>query len=113
VPGRPWYSGGPQLSRGGAHGGRRAAVAARVGLSGRAAVVAPDESSAARARKAAEDAGVLGGFVDGHAKGINAYQALEQDVFDFNTASNIVSAGTNWPAKAQIEAYMHQIPEWE
>jgi ubiquinone/menaquinone biosynthesis C-methylase UbiE len=42
-----------------AHGGRLAAVAAKVGLSGRAAVVVPDESSAARARKAAEDAGVL------------------------------------------------------
>ena len=36
-----------------AHGGRLAAVAAKVGLSGRAAVIAPDESSAARARKAA------------------------------------------------------------
>lgn len=42
-----------------AHGGRLAAVAGKVGLSGRAAVVAPDESSAGRARKAAEDAGVL------------------------------------------------------
>jgi ubiquinone/menaquinone biosynthesis C-methylase UbiE len=42
-----------------AHGGRLAAVAAKVGLSGRAAVVAPDESSAARAQKAAEDGGVL------------------------------------------------------
>jgi ubiquinone/menaquinone biosynthesis C-methylase UbiE len=42
-----------------AHGGRLAAVAAKVGLSGRAAVVAPDQSSAARAQKAAEDAGVL------------------------------------------------------
>ena len=42
-----------------AHGGRMAAVAGKVGLSGRAAVVAPDEPSAARARKAAEDAGVL------------------------------------------------------
>jgi ubiquinone/menaquinone biosynthesis C-methylase UbiE len=42
-----------------AHGGRLAAVAGKVGLSGRAAVVAPDESSAARARKAAEEAGVL------------------------------------------------------
>jgi ubiquinone/menaquinone biosynthesis C-methylase UbiE len=41
------------------HGGRLAAVAAKVGLSGRAAVVVPDEASAARARKAAEDAGVL------------------------------------------------------
>jgi ubiquinone/menaquinone biosynthesis C-methylase UbiE len=42
-----------------AHGGRLAAVAAKVGLSGRAAVVAPDDASAARARKAAEEAGVL------------------------------------------------------
>ena len=42
-----------------AHGGRLAAVAGKVGLSGRAAVVAPDESSAARARTAAEGAGVL------------------------------------------------------
>lgn len=42
-----------------AHGGRLAAVAAKVGLSGRAAVVTADESSAARARKAAADAGVL------------------------------------------------------
>jgi ubiquinone/menaquinone biosynthesis C-methylase UbiE len=42
-----------------AHGGRLAAVAGKVGLSGRAALIAPDESSAARARKAAEDAGVL------------------------------------------------------
>ena len=42
-----------------AHGGRLAAVAGKVGLSGRAALVAPDEPAAARARKAAEDAGVL------------------------------------------------------
>jgi ubiquinone/menaquinone biosynthesis C-methylase UbiE len=41
------------------HGGRLGAVAAKVGLSGRAVVVAPDEASAARARKGAEDAGVL------------------------------------------------------
>jgi ubiquinone/menaquinone biosynthesis C-methylase UbiE len=42
-----------------AHGGRLAAVAAKVGLSGRAVAVAPDESSAARARRGAENAGVL------------------------------------------------------
>jgi len=53
------------------------------------------------------------GFFDGHAKTINAYQALEADVFDFNTASNIVSAGTGWPAKTQIEAYMRTLPEWK
>jgi len=42
-----------------AHGGRLAAVAARVGLSGRAVAVVPDERSAALARKGAEQAGVL------------------------------------------------------
>jgi ArsR family transcriptional regulator len=42
-----------------AHGGRLAAIAAKVGLSGRAVAVAPDEASAARARKGAEQAGVL------------------------------------------------------
>jgi ubiquinone/menaquinone biosynthesis C-methylase UbiE len=42
-----------------AHGGRLAAVAGKVGLSGRAVAVLPDEESAARARKGAEQAGVL------------------------------------------------------
>ena len=39
-----------------AHGGRLGAVAAKVGLSGRAAAIVPDQSSAARARKGAADA---------------------------------------------------------
>ena len=42
-----------------AHGGRLGAIAARVGLSGRAVAVVPDEASSARARKGAADAGVL------------------------------------------------------
>jgi SAM-dependent methyltransferase len=42
-----------------AHGGRLAAVAAKVGLSGRAVAFVSDEASAARARKGAADAGVL------------------------------------------------------
>jgi ubiquinone/menaquinone biosynthesis C-methylase UbiE len=42
-----------------AHGGRLAAIAAQVGLSGRAVVVVPDEASAARARKGGSEAGVL------------------------------------------------------
>ena len=42
-----------------AHGGRLAAIAGKVGLSGRAVVVAPDAASAARATKSAADAGVL------------------------------------------------------
>lgn len=47
------------LQIGCAHGGRLGAVAAKVGLSGRAVVVAPDNESAARARKGAANAGVL------------------------------------------------------
>jgi ubiquinone/menaquinone biosynthesis C-methylase UbiE len=47
------------LQLGCAHGGRLAAVASKVGLSGRALAVVPDEASAARAQKGAVDAGVL------------------------------------------------------
>jgi SAM-dependent methyltransferase len=42
-----------------AHAGRLGAIAAKVGLSGRAVAIAPDDASAARARKGAADAGVL------------------------------------------------------
>jgi SAM-dependent methyltransferase len=42
-----------------AHGGRLGAVAAKAGLTGRAVAIMPDDASAARARKGAEDAGVL------------------------------------------------------
>ena len=47
------------LQIGCASGGRMAAVAAKVGLSGLAVVVVPDDSSAARAVKGAAEAGVL------------------------------------------------------
>jgi ubiquinone/menaquinone biosynthesis C-methylase UbiE len=47
------------LQVGCAHGGRLGAVAAKVGLSGRAAVVVPDQPSAARAEKGAANAGAL------------------------------------------------------
>jgi ubiquinone/menaquinone biosynthesis C-methylase UbiE len=47
------------LQVGCANGGRLGAVAAKVGLSGRAVAVVPDESSGARARKGAADAGAL------------------------------------------------------
>src|SRR5262245_39632599 len=42
-----------------AHAGRLGAVAVKVGLSGRAAAIVPDEPSAARARKGAAEAGAL------------------------------------------------------
>ena len=41
------------------HGGRMAAIAAKVGLSGQATTIVPDAAAAARARKAAAQAGVL------------------------------------------------------
>src|SRR3954466_7752360 len=47
------------LQVGCAHGGRLGAVAAQVGLSGRAVAIVADEASAARARKGAEGAGAL------------------------------------------------------
>jgi SAM-dependent methyltransferase len=47
------------LQLGCAHGGRLAAIASKVGLSGRAVAVVQDDASASRARKAAADAGVL------------------------------------------------------
>lgn len=42
-----------------AHGGRLGAVASKVGLSGHAVAVVPDEASADRARRGAAEAGVL------------------------------------------------------
>src|ERR687883_430823 len=47
------------LQVGCAHGGRLGAVASKVGLSGRAVAVVPDQPSAERARKGAANAGVL------------------------------------------------------
>ena len=47
------------LQVGCADGARLGAIAGKVGLSGRAVLVAPDESSAQRGRKGAEAAGVL------------------------------------------------------
>ena len=47
------------LQVGCANGGRLGAVAAKVGLSGRAVAVVPDAEAEARARSGAENAGVL------------------------------------------------------
>ena len=47
------------LQIGCAHGGRLGAVAGKVGLTGRAVVVVPDQASADRASKGAANAGVL------------------------------------------------------
>ncbi len=47
------------LQIGCADGGRLAAIAAKVGLSGRAVAIVPDDTAAKRAQKGAEHAGVL------------------------------------------------------
>src|SRR4029079_6017417 len=47
------------LQVGCAHGGRLGAIAGKVGLSGRAVAVVPDQGSAERASKGAANAGVL------------------------------------------------------
>jgi SAM-dependent methyltransferase len=47
------------LQIGCAHGGRLAAIAAKVGLSGRALAIVPDAAAAARVQKGSADAGVL------------------------------------------------------
>jgi SAM-dependent methyltransferase len=61
-----------------AHGGRLGAIAAKVGLSGRAVVIVPDEASAARAREGAADAGVLLDVETSDLTGL----PLESDGFD-------------------------------
>jgi ubiquinone/menaquinone biosynthesis C-methylase UbiE len=67
-----------------AHGGRLAAVAAKVGLSGHAVAVVPDEESAVRARKGAADAGVL---VEIEIAPLSALPA-ERDAFDLAIVDN-------------------------
>src|SRR5260370_39984705 len=61
-----------------ADGGRLAAVAARVGLSGRAVLVAPDSEGAARWRKGAEGPRVLAEIEEGPP----ARLPLESDALD-------------------------------
>ena len=67
------------LQIGCAHAGRLGAIASKVGLSGRAVVVAPDEAAAARARKGGAEAGVL---VEVEVAPLTRLP-LEQDGFDF------------------------------
>lgn len=52
------------------------------------------------------------GFFDGHAKSVNAYRALTDDVFGYAQASNVVAAGNGWPSPAQIAVYMRDYAEW-
>jgi SAM-dependent methyltransferase len=62
------------------HGGRLAAVAAKVGLSGRAVAVVPDAAAAARAEKGAAEAGVLVDVV------VAPPTALGQEIHAFDVA---------------------------
>jgi ubiquinone/menaquinone biosynthesis C-methylase UbiE len=70
---------GDQLAQiGCADGGRLGAIAAKVGISGRAVAVAPDDATAERARKGAADAGAL---VDVHVAPPTCLP-LEDNAFD-------------------------------
>jgi prepilin-type N-terminal cleavage/methylation domain-containing protein/prepilin-type processing-associated H-X9-DG protein len=49
------------------------------------------------------------GFFDGHAKGMNAFKSLADDVFGTYKAV----PGDAWPGRAQVMAYMRGIGEWK
>src|SRR5438093_6546064 len=83
-----------------AHGARLAAIAAKVGLSGRAAVIAPDESSAARARRGAEDAGVL---VDVHVASPSR-TPLEDAAFDLAVVDDVRGLFSTMPSDERTGA---------
>jgi prepilin-type N-terminal cleavage/methylation domain-containing protein len=52
-------------------------------------------------------------FYDGHAKGVNGYQTLSQDMWDvFQSPSFSVSNPANWPGRVQIAEYMKGYSEW-
>jgi threonine dehydrogenase-like Zn-dependent dehydrogenase len=84
-----------------AHGGRLAAVAAKVGLSGRAVAVVADETSAARARTAVENAGVL---VDIEISP-PAILPLESDGFNLVIVDNTGGLLTSMPATDRVATF--------
>ena len=87
-----------------AHGGRLAAIAGRVGLSGRALAVVPDEASAERARKGASQAGVLVEIRIGPATRLaEADATFDLVVFD-DTAALLASMGPEDRGAAAGEA---------
>lgn len=49
------------------------------------------------------------GFFDGHAKGMNGYQALASDAFGIY--GRVTQDG--WPGRAQVIAYMREYKEWQ
>ena len=52
-------------------------------------------------------------FFDGHAKMVNGYLSLSNDVWDaFQSAYYSASAPQNWPGRVQIAEYMKGYAEW-
>jgi prepilin-type N-terminal cleavage/methylation domain-containing protein len=51
------------------------------------------------------------GFFDGHAKMVNGYQSLTNDIWDEFQAPNYNSP-TDWPGRVQIAEYMQGYKEW-
>jgi prepilin-type N-terminal cleavage/methylation domain-containing protein len=56
------------------------------------------------------NAQINAGFFDGHAKSINGYQTLTQDIWDEFSAPGY--NGTGWPGRQQIAQYMQGYKEW-
>lgn len=48
------------------------------------------------------------GFFDGHAKAVNGYKTLDDDLWGMFTVYNM----TGWPGRPQIKAYMREYKEW-
>ena len=87
-----------------AHGGRLGAVAAKVGLSGRAVAIVPDEASGARARKGAADAGVLVEVETAPPTDL----PLEDDAFDLVVIDDTGDFFATWPpARAERPCAKH------
>jgi SAM-dependent methyltransferase len=82
-----------------AHAGRLGAVAAKVGLSGRAVAIVPDAASSARARKGAADAGVLVEVETAPPTGL----PLDSDTFDLVVVDDTADFFATMAASARAE----------
>jgi prepilin-type N-terminal cleavage/methylation domain-containing protein len=51
------------------------------------------------------------GFYDGHAKGVNGYKSLSDDIWDVFQAPGFNNP-TGWPGRVQIAEYMQGYKEW-
>jgi ubiquinone/menaquinone biosynthesis C-methylase UbiE len=83
-----------------AHGARLAALAAKVGLSGRAVCIVPDAESAARAEKGAREAGVLVEVETASPRSL----PLEAEAFDLAVVDDTAGLLGTMSAEARVMA---------